>query len=178
MKTEIKKFLDFNGKSIYLLSANGTWYIAIKPICEALGVDYENQRRLLQKDQHLNQLPSKHTVVATDGKPREMVCLPEMFIYGWLFSLKSKSEALAQYKLECYKILYNHFHGTITQRVELLGRQDEVNREIREAQKALQESDAMKRLIEAKAKTKEIVKSLNDLDTNLVNRQYSILFKT
>ncbi len=39
MKTH-QKFLEFNGKNIIFLNVDGTYWIALKPICEALGVDY------------------------------------------------------------------------------------------------------------------------------------------
>lgn len=38
-KTEI--FLTFKGKKSVLLAKNGKWRIAMKPTCEALGVDFE-----------------------------------------------------------------------------------------------------------------------------------------
>ena len=43
MKKDIKKFLEFNGKSIHFLSAGGEYWIALKPICEVLEVDYSSQ---------------------------------------------------------------------------------------------------------------------------------------
>jgi hypothetical protein len=41
-------------------------------------------------------------------------------IYGWIFSIRSESKELQAYKLECYKALYNHFHGSITRRRKLI----------------------------------------------------------
>ena len=63
---------------------------------------------------------AEQTVVAADGKLRKMVCLPEFFIYGWIFSIQSQNEDLQTYKLECYRVLYEHFHGTIGGRKDLL----------------------------------------------------------
>ena len=71
--------------------ADGSWYVAVKPICEALNVDYTEQFKNLKEDEILSQLLCKHTTVAADNKQREMVCLPEKYIYGWLFSVKSNS---------------------------------------------------------------------------------------
>jgi predicted ATP-binding protein involved in virulence len=53
--------------------------------------------------------------VAADGKEREMVCLPQEFIFGWLFTINPKNvkeearEAVAKYRIECYRALYEHF---------------------------------------------------------------------
>jgi hypothetical protein len=120
MNKEVKKFLEFNGKLIFFIAADGQYWIAIKPICEALGVQFDHQRILLKKDKILSQLPCNHMVVAADGKLREMVCLPEYFIYGWIFSIQSQSEDLQKFKFECYKVLYEYFHGAIGGRKDLL----------------------------------------------------------
>jgi len=43
MNKHIVKFLEFKGKNIVYLSANGRYWIAIKPVCEVLCVDYIRQ---------------------------------------------------------------------------------------------------------------------------------------
>ncbi len=52
----LEKFLEFNGKRISVLLADGSWWVAIKPICEALKVDYEGQRKNIQDDEILRLL--------------------------------------------------------------------------------------------------------------------------
>lgn len=120
MKNDTKKFLEFNGKTIYFVAADGQYWIAIKPICEALGVDYERQRKNLKEEEILAQLPSEQAVVAADNKLRKMLCLPEFYIYGWIFNIQSASPELLKYKWECYRVLYDYFHGAIIGRKSLL----------------------------------------------------------
>jgi len=120
MKQAIVKFLEFKGKTLLFLSKDGTYFVALKPICEALNVNYDRQYRNISSDPIMGQLCAIQHMVAADGKSRKMVCLPEHLIYGWLFSIKSESQELQAYKLECYEILFNHFHGAITGRRELL----------------------------------------------------------
>ena len=50
MKNSIRKFLEFNGKVIYFLSKDGEYWIAIKPICEALGVYSPRQQKTIRAD--------------------------------------------------------------------------------------------------------------------------------
>ena len=52
MKSKIKKFLEFNGKTISFLCKEGEYWVAIKPICEALGVNYNRQYQNLKKRQN------------------------------------------------------------------------------------------------------------------------------
>ena len=50
-----------------------------------------------------------------DGKQYEMVTIPFMYVFGWLFRIDSRNvkeeakEAVLKYQVECYKALYNHF---------------------------------------------------------------------
>jgi hypothetical protein len=40
MKQTIAKFLELKGKNLLFLQKNGTYWIAIKPVCEAIKVEY------------------------------------------------------------------------------------------------------------------------------------------
>lgn len=176
----IEKFLEFNGKRISLLLADGTWWIAIKPICEALNVKYESQFERIQSHKILGQLFRKHGMVAADNRLREMVCLPEMYVYGWLFSVNSDKPELVEYQHKCYKILYNHFHGAMTGRMTALNEKTETELEILDLQEKLDaqllESEEYKRIQELKKKQKQIKKTLNELDIELVQGQLSLNF--
>lgn len=139
MKNEIKKFLDFNGTNIPVMSADGTIYVAIKPICSALGVDYIRQFKNVQEHHILSGVLSKQTTHDASGRLQEMVCLPERYIYGWLFSINSKSEDLIKYQSQCYDVLFDYFHGATTERVQLLRTKFDVEKRLKEAEAKLKE---------------------------------------
>ncbi|MBW7868873.1 MAG: hypothetical protein H3C31_11160 [Brumimicrobium sp.] len=63
------KFLQFNGKNIIFLNVDGTYWVAIKPICEALNVDYIRQFKNLKEGKILAPALSKQTmqVVSENG---------------------------------------------------------------------------------------------------------------
>ncbi|MCO5268504.1 MAG: phage antirepressor N-terminal domain-containing protein [Brumimicrobium sp.] len=165
------KFLQFNGKNIVFLSVNGTYWVAIKPICEALNIDYIRQFKNLKEHQKLSQLLSEQTMVATDKKMRKMICLPEKYIYGWIFSLNSDSEELWEYKLTCYDILYNHFHGIITNRKELLLNKMDVDTKIHNIKEELKESEGKYlELQELEIQRKAINKDLKAIDVELIEQ--------
>lgn len=166
-----KKFLQFNGKNIFFLNADGQYWIAIKPICEALGVDYIRQFKNLKEDPILSQLLSNQTIVADDKKLREMVCLPEKYVYGWLFSINSKSKELAEYKLTCYDVLYNHFHGIITNRKELLLNKMELDTKIYSIKEELNEAnEKFAELSQLQKRRKAIEANLRNIDKELVEQ--------
>jgi len=173
MKKEIKKFLEFNGKSIHFLAVDGQYWIAIKPICEALNVDYIRQFKNLQDDKILGLLLSEQTMVAADGKLRKMTSLPEFYIYGWIFQIQSDSEELAAYKWECYRILYEFFHGSITGRKELLSQKARLQLEIDKCFNTLQPEVALQ-LDKAKSQLTSINNKLRILDQEVMEEEKTL----
>lgn len=175
-----EKFLEFNGKRISVLLADGNWWVAVRPICEALNVDYHSQYKNLQEDEILNGVLSKQTTHDASNRLQEMICLPEKYVYGWLFTIRSSSVELLQYKKVCYDILYNHFHGTLTGRMTALNEKTETEVAILDLQERLEnkllESDEYLRIQELKKKQKQLVRTLKDLDNDLITGQLSLSF--
>lgn len=169
-----QKFLQFNGKKIVFLSADGTYWIPLKPILQALNLD---ERRWLQKTRRdaffrgclLNmsiQVPEND-----NNQARKMTCLPEKYIYGWICFLNADNEELIKYKKTCYELLYNHFHGTITNRKELLLQRSELDKQILELKKSLkQEDEKYKSLQELQNRRKTVSTQLNSIDKELIKQ--------
>lgn len=113
MNTEIVRV---NGTDIECPYENEQHFVAIRPICQALGIDYRKQFERIKSDEILGQLVT-HTVTSStgDGKNREMFCLPVKFVFGWIFSIddakinEKAKPVFMKYKLECYEALYDHF---------------------------------------------------------------------
>lgn len=101
----IEKFLEFNGKQIVMLARDGMSWIAIEPICEALGVDYSSQIRKIEESDELTGYSSVQTMADTNGKLLKMICLPEWIISKWIFQIESNNSVLADLKSECYRII-------------------------------------------------------------------------
>lgn len=177
MSKKIEKFLEFNGARISILMAEGTWWVAIKPICEALDVNYNRQFQNLQEDEILSQLFAKQQTVGADKRLREMICLPEKYVYGWLFSIRSDSADLKEYKLKCYDILYNHFHGAITGRMDALTEKIETGMAIADLKEQLLNSAEYARILELQKKQNALDRRLKNLDDDLMKGQLSFVLK-
>ena len=169
-----EKLLKFNGKAIILLSIDGTYWIPVKPILEALKMDADRSIKTLKNDPILGPERSIQTVqVSKNGKNqgRKMTCIPEEFVYGWIFSLRSDSKELTEYKKTCYQLLYKHFHGTITNRRDLLVERSLLDREIIELKKSLKQEDEMyNQLQELQSKRKVLSTQLNSSDKDLAKQ--------
>ena len=81
MSTIVAKINNVN----IVVIENGEKRIAIKPICDALGIDADYQIQKIKNDEILGQLHETSRVVASDGKTREMVTIPFKWIFGWMF---------------------------------------------------------------------------------------------
>jgi hypothetical protein len=178
MKTESQKFLEFNGKTIYFISVDGQFWIALKPICEALGVDWKNQHGKLQNGTDIfGQLSSERGIVAADNRIRKMTCLEERYVYGWLFSIQFSNTMsaetrinLSKYKIECCDILFNHFHGTITGRKELLSEKAKAQIEMDQVMNSLSPENALK-YEKAKRRKDQLTAHLRDLDGDFLKEE-------
>lgn len=110
--------ISFNHQSLVTFEQNGTHYTAMKPICENIGLDWKSQYSRMKRDDVLNSTMVMITIVAEDGKKREMICLPIEYLNGWLFGIdinRCKPEirdTLIKYKKECYQALHDYwFNG-------------------------------------------------------------------
>ena len=108
----MSNIIKFRDQEIQSTTKDGVELIPIKPICLALNLDYKTQYDKVKEDEILSQLWGLAPITARDNKTYEMVCLPLEFIFGWLFSIGGQAnETFRKYKLECYRVLYEHFIG-------------------------------------------------------------------
>ena len=77
MRQSIERFLEFNGKTLLFLAKDGTFWIAIKPVCEALGIEYTRTFKNITSDPILGPALAKQPMQVPGEQTRNMVCLPE-----------------------------------------------------------------------------------------------------
>lgn len=109
--------IDFHGEPLWAVSRDGDVFVAVRPICEALGLEWGSQLKGIKRDAVLGKGVVKMTTPSSGGHQRA-VCLPLKLLNGWLFGISDGSipdEAVRAkvilYKTECYDVLFQHFHG-------------------------------------------------------------------
>lgn len=113
-KSTLSTVAKINNVEIVVIE-NGEKRVAIKPICDILGVAYQGQIDKIKTDEILGSTIMLSMTVGADEKQREMQTIPFKFVFGWLFTINPKNvspeakEAVIKFKLECYNALYNHF---------------------------------------------------------------------
>ena len=103
-----------------------------------------------------------------------MVALPEKYVYGWLFSINSRSGALAEYQEKCYELLYDYFHGTIGQRHSILSRKAQDEQELHELESKLKDDTRFVRVQELRGAIVRSGIELKRLDERLISKQLSL----
>ncbi len=95
---------------------NGEKRVAIRPLCQAMGINPDSQVKNLKNDPILgHSVTTLRDVTGADRKRYEMVTIPFKFVFGWLFRIDSRNvkpearEIVQKYQLECYNALYAHF---------------------------------------------------------------------
>lgn len=115
--------VNFRNDTLFAVERDDGVFVAIKPICDSLGIDWKAQRNridrtaVLAKGRVITTLPSV-------GGPQETVCLRLDLINGWLFGIDASrvraesQDLVAAYQEECHAVLFRHFYGrSMDQRV-------------------------------------------------------------
>jgi hypothetical protein len=181
MEKSTNKFLEFNGQVIHFLAKDGFYWIAIKPICEALDIDFDPHIKSIKNDSILgSQLVQQPIIQSSLGKSqiKNYLCLPEKYIYGWIFMLKGSSKQLHEYQWRCYEILYNHFHGAVGNRKDLIREQARLAVEERKLMEELEGNPEYLQLSAILEKRKKISSELKQLDKGVFTEQLHIFNAT
>lgn len=165
---KITQFLKLNGKLIWFTTKNGITYIAIKPICEAFEIDFHRQWVRIKEHPILSGECSNMTIHVPNDRGRKFFCLPEEFIYGWIFSIDRDNSILIEYQRKCYKLLFEHFHGSLTERKALLLQKAEMMAERHQLESNLRLIDDYKRVCDIKGSEMRIAKELNKMDKEII----------
>ena len=104
----------FCGAAILVALIDGTPYVAVRSICEALGIDVLGQIQRIRRHPVLSK-GSCVTHAPSSGGPQQTTMLRLDKLNGWLFGISAsrvKPELrarLVQYQAECFDVLAQHF---------------------------------------------------------------------
>lgn len=112
--------VDFRQDTLFAVERDDGVFVAVKPIVQALGLDWKAQHRRINDDAILAEGMVIMTIPSVGG-PQETVCLRLDLVNGWLFTIdesRVRDEEIRQkvltYKRECYAVLFRHFYGKAT----------------------------------------------------------------
>lgn len=109
--------VPFHAETVLVIEDNlGDRFVAMRPIVEALGLDWSSQHKRIKRDEVLAEC--SHWIrmqVPGDDQVREVVVLEEHMLQGWLFTLQVSrtkpeiQEKLLAYRRECFDVLHSYF---------------------------------------------------------------------
>ena len=173
-----KTITTVNNVEILALAENESRLVPIKPICEALGISYPSQYSKIKDDEDMGSAVVLSTTTGADKKQYEMTCLPAEFIFGWLMTINPKNvkpearEFVSKYRMECFRVLADHFLGAqdfLKQKQEILDRENAELKKLR-----LDFNSARKKIKETEAKIDHALKTTIE-DWRQNNRQMQML---
>ncbi|MDX2334616.1 phage antirepressor N-terminal domain-containing protein [Brevundimonas vesicularis] len=108
--------VNFRGDQLYGFKQDDGVFVALTPICEAMGIAWEPQRKRLHRDPVLSEATSIMEVPFGGHRGQPVTCLKMELLNGWLFGIDSSRikddevrERVILYQRECYGVLYQHF---------------------------------------------------------------------
>lgn len=109
--------VNFHGSNLTIAEIDGKPFVALKPICDALTLNWVGQLQRAKRNPVLAQgMCITHT--PTNSGTQEMVCLPLSMLNGWLFGINANRvknpairEKLIQYQFECFDVLNAYWIG-------------------------------------------------------------------
>lgn len=104
--------IPFHGANIRTAQENGTIYVALKPICEHLGITWQGQQHKVKAHEAFNQ-SIRYFVLPSNGGPQSTLCMPLDMALGWLCTIhpnkvdKSLRDLLIAYQKESFTVVTN-----------------------------------------------------------------------
>lgn len=106
--------VSFHDTTLITFQHDNVIYTAVRPIVEALGLDWTTQAQKLRKNAEKFSCGDMPTT-GKDGKTYKMLCMPIRKLNGWLFSInpeKVRADLKAkviQYQEECFEVLHDYW---------------------------------------------------------------------
>ncbi|MDD2728501.1 phage antirepressor N-terminal domain-containing protein [Malikia sp.] len=106
--------VEFHGQSLVAVLIDGQPYVAMKPICENIGLQWNGQFERINRNPVMKE-GIRVTRTPSKGGDQETVCLPLDMLNGWLFGVdvnrvrEEIKPRLIQYQKECFGVLFRHF---------------------------------------------------------------------
>ncbi len=166
MENNITTVARINDVKIQIIESDEKM-IAVRSICDALGIAFKPQFVRLKEDPILSSVVTSMVTTGADGKQYEMMVIPFRFVFGWLFRIDSRNvqpeakESVERYQLECYNALYNYF----TRHDEFLEFRDRiVEKHLIEYDKARTEFRASKEKVAEARERLNKARAVNEVD--------------
>lgn len=144
--SEQANIVDFHGNKLISILVDEVPYVAVKPICEAIGVDAEAQRVRIARHPVLSSVAFVTKATGSDGKSYDMLMFPLDKLNGFLFGINANRiqnpevrERLIQYQSECFDVLADYWQKGVAVNQRAFNRSNPQWLEVRQAGKLVRQ---------------------------------------
>lgn len=119
--TAASNVIPFRSAKLLLVDFGGQPFVPMKPVVEGMGLDWKTQYRKLQAGRFESTMVMM-TIVAEDGKLRDMACMPLRKLAGWLMSIHASKvrpelrDGVIAYQNECDDALWSYWNDGVATR--------------------------------------------------------------
>lgn len=106
----LEKLFDDHPELTKYIDLSGELCVPLRPVCEIMKLNANDEIHKVLKDAALREVSS--FVEISPGVFE--YCIQELFFYGWLLNLDVSSPDYLKFKKKTYKLIYNHFKGSLT----------------------------------------------------------------
>lgn len=108
--------VEFHGNPILTISDGKTIRVAMKPVCEGIGLQWEAQLKRIKRHSVMSTCMSIMDIqVPGDIQSRGVITLPLDMLNGWLFGVEPNKvrpeirDKLIEYQRECFTVLHDYW---------------------------------------------------------------------
>ncbi|MCA9938203.1 MAG: ORF6C domain-containing protein [Anaerolineales bacterium] len=114
---EEKAVIFYDDQVVAVRLPNDEIFVPIRPICDAMGLNWSGQRQRIQRNPVLSEVLQivRLSRDNTSGGNPNVLCMPLDYLNGWLFGIDANRvrpeirDRLIRYQKECYRILTQAF---------------------------------------------------------------------
>lgn len=117
--------INFHGTELITIKKDDHEFVAMKPISEGIGLNWQKQYEKLQRNKERFSC-TLMGITGKDGKKYEMSCIPLAKLNGWLFTINPNKipnldvrKRVIEYQEECFIALYDYWHKGKAERMIL-----------------------------------------------------------
>lgn len=117
MKQELQT-IEFYGNDITVVMKESELYVAMKPICESIGIQWEAQFKRIKRNPVLIEGMSIMDI-PSNGGIQKIAMLEMSMLHGWLFGINTSrvklnvKDKLITYQKECFAVLHEYWQNKI-----------------------------------------------------------------
>ncbi len=115
MSRQLPVKVEFCGALLEGVVSDGSAYVAMKPIAEAMGLSWPAQLEKIKEHPALSPTVAEIAIVAEDGRRRKMICLPESRLQFWMALIQPRKvktslrDKIIKFQIEAADVLHRAF---------------------------------------------------------------------